>query len=389
MEIIEVSDGKTADAFLDVARIIYKNDKTWVCPLDEDLNAVFTPSGNSFFKHGIAKRWILKSNEGQLIGRIAAFIDYKKANESEHATGGVGFFECINNQEAANLLFDTGKNWLKENNMVAMDGPINFGEPDKFWGCLVDGFTQPAYNVAYNLPYYQHLFESYGFQVYYNQEGFHFYLQREIPARFWKIAEWVAKKPGYTFEHLKFSQMDKYAKDFTKAFNEAWKDFKEDFEPMETAYVINFLKKARMVLEEKFIWIAYFNGEPIAIYLMYPDVNQIFKNFNGKLSLLNKLRLLYMVKTKKITRARSVLMGVVPKFQGLGIESAFIYQLDKVFKEMPQYTELEFSWVGDFNPAMRKLWESVGAESAKKYITYRYMFDRNAPFVRYPIPVLK
>ena len=270
-----------------------------------------------------------------------------------------------------------------------MDGPINFGEPDKFWGCLVDGFTQPAYNVAYNLPYYQHLFESYGFQVYYNQEGFHFYLQREIPARFWKIAEWVAKKPGYTFEHLKFSQMDKYAKDFTKAFNEAWKDFKEDFEPMETAYVINFLKKARMVLEEKFIWIAYFNGEPIAIYLMYPDVNQIFKNFNGKLSLLNKLRLLYMVKTKKITRARSVLMGVVPKFQGLGIESAFIYQLDKVFKEMPQYTELEFSWVGDFNPAMRKLWESVGAESAKKYITYRYMFDRNAPFVRYPIPVLK
>ena len=139
MEIIEVSDGKTADAFLDVARIIYKNDKTWVCPLDEDLNAVFTPSGNSFFKHGIAKRWILKSNEGQLIGRIAAFIDYKKANESEHATGGVGFFECINDQEAANLLFDTGKNWLKENNMVAMDGPINFGEPDKFWGCLVDG----------------------------------------------------------------------------------------------------------------------------------------------------------------------------------------------------------------------------------------------------------
>ena len=158
--------------------VFYKNDKTWVCPLDEDLNAVFTPSGNSFFKHGIAKRWILKSNEGQLIGRIAAFIDYKKANESEHATGGVGFFECINDQEAANLLFDTGKNWLKENNMVAMDGPINFGEPDKFWGCLVDGFTQPAYNVAYNLPYYQHLFESYGFQVYYNQEGFHFYLQR-------------------------------------------------------------------------------------------------------------------------------------------------------------------------------------------------------------------
>ncbi len=389
MEIIEVSTDQIANEFLDVARIIYKNDSAWVCPLDEDLNGVFNPEENTFFKHGIAKRWILKSDEGKLVGRIAAFIDHKKANESEQPTGGIGFFECIDNQEAADLLFEVGKMWLQENKMDAMDGPINFGEPDKFWGCLVDGFTQPAYNVAYNLPYYHKLFERYGFQVYYNQEGFHFYLQKEIPARFWKIAEWVAKKPGYTFEHLKFNQMEKYAKDFTKAFNEAWKDFKEDFEPMETAYVISFLKKARMVLEEKFIWIAYFNGEPIAIYLMYPDVNQIFKNFNGKLTLLNKLKLLYMVKTKKITRARSVLMGVVPKFQGLGIESAFIYQLDKVFKEMPQYTELEFSWVGDFNPAMRKLWESVGAESAKKYITYRYLFDRNAPFNRYPIPVLK
>ena len=386
MKIIEVTDAQTKRAYLDVARAIYSNDAAWVCPMDEELNGIFDENVNPYFKHGIAKRWIVRDETEKLIGRIAAFIDFKKSNESGQPTGGVGFFDCINDQATANLLFDTAKKWLQENKMEAMNGPINFGEPDKFWGCLVDGFTQPSYNVAYNLPYYKNLFEHYGFEIYYNQEGFHFYLENGIPPRFKKIAEWITKKPGYSFEHFKFNEMDKYASDFTKVFNEAWKDFKEDFEPMETDYVRTFIKKAKMVLEEKFIWIAYFEGEPVAIYLMYPDVNQIFKTFNGKLNLINKLKLLYMVKTKKITRARSVLMGVVPRFQGLGIESAFIYHLEKVFEEMPQYKELEFSWVGDFNPPMRKLWDSVGAESAKKYITYRYLFDRKAEFKRYPIP---
>jgi len=387
MIIEEVKDRKSQTEFLDVARILYKNDTAWVCPLDNDINGVFDPAENPFLKHGTAKRWILKDAAGNLTGRIAAFIDFKKANESDQPTGGVGFFECADNQQAANLWFDTAKEWLSSQNMQAMDGPINFGEPDKFWGCLVDGFTQPAYNVAYNLPYYQRLFETYGFKVYYNQEGFHYYLAKGVPPRFWKIAEWITKKPGYSFEHFRFNELDKYANDFTKVFNEAWKDFKEDFEPMDTDYVRVFVKKAKLVLEEKFIWIAYFEGEPVAIYLMMPDVNQVFKSFNGKLNLWNKLKLLYLVKTRKITRAKAILMGVIPRFQGLGIESAFIYQLDAVFKSMPEYTEVEFSWVGDFNPPMRKLWESVGAESAKKYITYRYLFDRKAEFKRYPIGV--
>ena len=146
------------------------------------------------------------------------------------------------------------------------------------------------------------------------------------------------------------------------------------------------MKDAKVILEEKFIWFGYNEGKPIAIYFMYPDVNQIFKGFAGKLNLINKLKLLYQVKTNKMTRARGVLMGVVPKFQGMGIESAFIWHLEKVLRTMPHYTELEFSWVGDFNPSMRKLWMSVGAEPVKHYITYRYLFDRDKEFKRYPIP---
>ena len=386
MELCEVKDSKSEKEFLEVARVIYKNDTNWVCPLDQDISNIFNPDKNNFYKHGEAIRWILKSKTGQLLGRVAAFVDFNSANDSDQPTGGCGFFECVHDQPASVILFDAAKAWLQTKGMQAMDGPINFGERDKYWGLLVEGFSQPAYEVPYNPPYYQELFESYGFQVYFGQEGFHFDLSKPIPARFWKIAEWVAKKPGYRFAHISFKEVDKYILDFTKVFNEAWKDFKEDFEPLQPAYVRNFLMNAKVILEEKFIWFAYYNEEPIAIYLMIPDVNLIFKKFNGRLTLWNKLRLLYAVNTKKLTRAKGILMGVIPKFQGLGIESAFIYHLNTVFKEMPHYKQLEFSWVGDFNPPMRKLWTSVGAEPAKHYITYRYLFDRAAIFKRYPIP---
>ncbi len=384
--LIEVTDKKTEISFLNVARVIYKNDKNWVCPLDNDIKNVFNPLKNNYYKHGEAIRWVLKNKSGSLIGRIAAFIDYNSTRTTDEPIGGCGFFECINNQEAANFLFDTAKSWLTEKGMKGMDGPINFGETDKYWGLLVGGFTQPAVEVAYNPPYYQLLFENYGFKVYFNQEGFHYDLKKEIPERFWKIAAWVAKKPEYKFVHFSYKEIEKQVKDFTEVFNGAWQDFKKDFEPLQSVYVMNFLIKAKVVIEEKFIWIAYQNEKPVAIYLMVPDVNIIFKDFNGKLNLWNKLKLVYRVKTKQLTRAKGILMGIIPKYQGLGIESAFIYQLHGVFKEMPHYTELEFSWVGDFNPIMRKLWTAIGAEPAKHYITYRYLFNRDAEFKRYPIP---
>lgn len=386
INLIEVKDKQSSIDFLNVARVIYKDDKNWVCPLDKDIESIFNPDKNTYFTHGTANRWVLKNELGKLVGRISAFIDYKSVHNEDLAIGCCGFFECIDDQGTANILFDTAKNWLKARDIEVMEGPVNFGENDKFWGLLVDGFTQPSYSVVYNPSYYQNLFESFGFKTYYKQEGFHFDIQKPIPDRFRKIAERLVNKPEYSFEHFKFKEIDKFVYDFTEVFNLAWSDFKKDFEPLSTHYVRKFLSDAKEIIEEKFIWLAYCEGKPIAIYLMIPDVNQIFKQFNGKLNLWNKLRLLYMVKTKRMTRAIGLLMGVIPKFQRKGIESAFILHLEDVFKEMPHYNELEFSWVGDFNPPMRKLWLAVGAQPAKHYITYRYLFDRNKEFKRYPIP---
>lgn len=389
MKLIEVTGRKSEKMFLNTARVIYRNDDTWVCPLDNHIRGIFDPETNPYYKHGTAARWVLTGDDGSLIGRIAAFIDFNMSNTYDQPTGGIGFFECIDDDRAAEMLFNTAREWLMERGMEAMDGPINFGETDKYWGLLVDGFTHPSFEIAYNPPYYQGLFERYGFQVYYKMEGFHYDLTKPLDERFRKIAEWVAAKPGYSFRHFTWKEEDKFVADFAEVFNEAWASFKANFEPLEADYIKTVLKKAKVILDEEFIWIAYFEGKPIAIYLMFPDLNQILKHLNGKLDLWSMIRFLWLKNRKTMTRARGMLMGVIPKYQGLGIESAFILKLREAIKHKPHYEEVEFSWVGDFNPKMRKIFVSVGSVSVKHYITYRYLFDRTREYKRYPIPDIK
>ncbi|HVW99827.1 MAG TPA: hypothetical protein VHA52_05270, partial [Candidatus Babeliaceae bacterium] len=163
MRIVEVQDKQAKKAFLNAARNVYKNDPNWVCPLDNEVETVFDPQKNNFHQHGKCTRWVLIDKNGNPVGRIAAFVNNSKAYNYEQPTGGIGFFECIDNEEYAFALFDTAKEWLQQQGMKAMDGPINFGENDSFWGLLVEGFTQPSYGMTYNPPYYRAFFEHYGF----------------------------------------------------------------------------------------------------------------------------------------------------------------------------------------------------------------------------------
>lgn len=140
MTIVEVNDKKSRKEFLLLPRSLYKGDPNFISLLDVDIESVFDPAKNLFYANGICKRWILKK-EQVTIGRIAAFINFEKNKNPDFIVGGIGFFECINNEAAAFKLFDTAKSWLKENNAKAMDGPVNFGENDKYWGLLVEGFV--------------------------------------------------------------------------------------------------------------------------------------------------------------------------------------------------------------------------------------------------------
>lgn len=380
MEIIEVKTAAQAQSFLDMVQLIYQNDAVYVRPLDIEINHIFDPAFNNFHQHGEATRWILKDGN-KIIGRVAAFINQKKAFTFDQPTGGMGFFECINDASAARLLMDTARNWLQARGMKAMDGPINFGENDNFWGLLVQGFTHPAVGMNYNPEYYQSLFESYGFKMYFEQVSNHMDAHKPLPERFAKIADWVAKKPGYSFEHLKLNNLPKYSQDFQNIYNDAWR-FHENFSPMSNETVLESLEKMKAFMDERFIWFAYVDGDPAAFVITIPDVNQLIKYMNGKTNWFAKLKFAYYRMMGKMNRLRVVIMGVKPAYQKSGLESALIMKSIEIIRKSKKYDEIELSWVGDFNPKMRALHESVGATLAKVHYTYRCLFSDTNNFKR-------
>ncbi|MCS7027234.1 MAG: GNAT family N-acetyltransferase [Bacteroidia bacterium] len=368
--------------FLEVARKIYQNDPNWVCPLDIEIEAIFDPDKNSFFQHGTAKRWILiRVSDKEVVGRVAAFINQKKVHQNGLKVGGMGFFECINDLEAAYMLFDACQSWLREQGMDAMDGPINFGENDMWWGLLVDGFTQPAYGMNYHLPYYKDLFETYGFQVFYSQISKHLDITRPLPERWQKILQRVVNNPRFKFEPINLKNIQKYIQDFVTIYNDAWQ-FHENFTPVTVAQIQKTFEKLKPIIEPVMIWFAYVDNNPAGFIVCIPDINQIIKKFNGKFGWWQKLQFWYYLKIKRImNRGRVTIIGVSTKYQQMGIEVGLsMLPFEPVLKR--GYKEIELSWVGDFNPKMRSVMEATGAKQGKIHYTYRKLFDTTKPFER-------
>jgi hypothetical protein len=382
--LIEVSNSKTIQAVLDFPAKLYNEDKNWIRPLDDDIEKVFDPKKNKKFRQGGAIRWILMDENDSVVGRIAAFFDQKTAKKNKQPTGGIGFFDCINDSKAAFKLFDTSRDWLKAKDMEAMDGPINFGERDSFWGCLVDGYYEPLYNMPYNFPYYKELFEAYGFQAYFNQYTYHRTFEEDgLSEEIHDKAQRVFENPDYTFEIFDRSKTDKIAEDFMIIFNAAWARF-PGVPKITKKHALALLTQMKPIMDKRLVHIAYYKKEPIGFFIMMQDISQIFRNYNGKLNLINKIRFIYSLRVRKrVTRVIGRLFGVVPEHQGKGIEGGLVVSFSRLAKKPGfQYTDLELNWIGDFNPTMMKVCEQIGSKIYKTHITYRYLFDRDAPFER-------
>ena len=386
MTVHEVLTGQQRKDFVSFPKWLYRDDPNWICPLDSGVEGVFDPKINHSFRNGQASRWLLLSDDNKTIGRIGAFIDNIRSAAHNQPTGGIGFFEVIDSANAAFMLFDTAIGWLRERGIEAVDGPVNFGENDNYWGLLVDGFVQQGFGMPYNKQYYRKFFEDYGFRKYFEQYSYHRAVREndgtivEFPPRIMKIAAWLANRPGFSFRHFEIKNRAKYINDIVEIYNSTWSVFKEDFTPLEKDILYESFEKAKPILDEELIWFAYHNDTPISFFVLLPDLNQILRHLDGRMNLWNMLKFLYYRETHEMTRMRAVVGGVHPSFQNSGVESAIFYHLHDVLKRKPWFRELELSWLGDYNPKMMAVYEAIGAHKAKTHMTLRYLINDKLTF---------
>lgn len=386
MRIAVANDRRTVKDWMQVPWRTQGKDPNWIPHLKQDIEKVFDPGRNKLFNGGAAERWVLYADDGEAIGRIAAFVNPKTAHtDKQQPTGGCGFFECIDDQAAADRLFDTARDWLKARGMEAMDGPVNFGERNMFWGLLIENFTDPPiYGTNYNPPYYVRLFEGYGFRLYFKQLFFKRSAQREVEPIFHRKYDQLKNDPAFRLSDVRGYSVERIAEDFRTVLNSAWVDH-ENFKPMTAEVALKTVKAMKPVMDPRIIFFLYHNDVPVAFYVNLPELNEIFRYVNGDLDWLGKLKFVWHKWRGSVKTMTGIVFGVSKAWHGKGLEGALIVFAGERLVRDGVYRDTVLTWVGDFNPRMVRVCQNLGAENYRTLATYRYLFDRTKPFERLPI----
>lgn len=385
MKLVAVHDKRSLNDWMRLPWRIYRNDPNWIPHLKQDVAKVFDPGKNKLLRDGEAERWVLYDDAGVPIGRVAAFINAKTAHTEAQPTGGMGFFECINDQKAADILLDASRDWLKERGMEAMDGPINLGDRNMFWGLLVENFTDPPlYGTNYNPPFYKDLLERYGFQEYFKQLFFKRSALEGVSPLFHRKYRQLMNEPGYRVTDARGRSVAQIAEDFRTVLNAAWVDH-DNFKPMEQATALKIVKSMKPVMDPRLVVFVYHDDRAIAMYISLPELNEIFRYVNGDLNWWGKLKFLWHKRTGTVKNMTGIVFGVAKEYQGKGFEGVLIVYAEKHIVEKKLYRDTVLTWIGDFNPKMIRVCQNLGAENYRTLATYRYLFDRNKPFERHPV----
>jgi hypothetical protein len=358
-----VADKSELNQFIKFPWQIYKGDNYWVPPLLMEQKTLLNKQKNPFFKDAQAE-YFLAFRNGEVVGRIAAIkndIHLKYHNDS---SGQFGFFECINDQQVANALFDKAKSWMKENSLKYMRGPANPSSND-IYGMLVEGFDDsPRLLMPYNPKYYIELCENYGMKKAKDMFAWKLVNEKLMASEKLKRGQELVRKRY----NLKISQLDmkNFQKDLEKfkyVYNKAWAP-NWGFVPMTEEQIDAMAKDMKPLAEPSLVLFGEIEGKLIGAALVMLDYNFIFKQMNGRLLPFNFIKL--FTQKKKIKWARILTLGIIPEFQKKGLDTLFYWEI--VHRAANIGIRLgEASWVLEDNDMMNRGLELMNAEKYKRY----------------------
>jgi GNAT superfamily N-acetyltransferase len=367
VEIRVVKTKKDLNRFIKLPWTIYKGNQYWVPPLIMDMKKILSRDKNPFFKHSESE-YFLALRRGDVVGRIAALVNDNHNEFHKEKTGFFGFFECIEDQDVANALFQNAADWIRSRGMDTMRGPMNPSTNDTI-GFLVDAFDSgPVVMMTYNPPYYLGLAEDFGCKKSMDVYAYWFNAADPLPEKLLRVAERVQKKAGLEFRSINMKDFWGEVDKIHQVYNDAW-SYNWGFVPMTDEEFHHLAKDLKPTVDPDLAFIAEFDGKPVGFCLTLPDYNQALKRINGRLFPFGLPKLLYY--SRKIDQVRVITMGVIKEYQKRGIDALFYLETYRrgVAKG---YKAGEFSWVLENNVMMNRTAELMGAKIYKTYRIYDY-----------------
>jgi len=366
IKIRTVSSKKDLMTFIKFPWKIYKNDPNWVPPLLMDKMKILNKEKNPFFQHAEAE-YFLAERDSELVGRIAAVKNDLHNKYHNDNVGFFGFFECINDQQVANKLFDTAKDWLKAKGFSQMRGPANPSSNDEY-AMLLEGFDDPPrLLMTYNPKYYLDLCENYGLKKAKDLYAYKLENKKVISSeKLKRVAEIAQKRSGIKVTQLDMKNFDKELEKVKYVYNKAWAP-NWGFIPMTDAELDAMAKDLKPLVEPSLVLFGEIKGELVGFALVMLDYNYIFKKINGRLFPFGFLKL--FTEKKKIKWSRIITLGIVPEFQKKGLDAVFYW--DIVNRAHKIGIDLgEASWILEDNEMMNRGAEVMKGEIYKKYRVY-------------------
>jgi hypothetical protein len=371
LSIREVATEQDKNVFIKLPWKIYKENKYWVPPLLFDVKNNLDPNKNPFFKHAEVG-FFLAFNDDKPVGRIAAIKNELHNQFHKENIGFFGFFECINDQEVANKLFDTAIDWCKQRKLTKIVGPMNPSTNDEC-GLLIDAYDQsPVFLMPYNHSYYRDLIEKFGFVK--EKDLLAYFISPDViknekmMAKLERMANMIKAKQGITIRKLNLKDFNNEVRKIEEIYNDAW-EYNWGFVPMTTEEFDYMAKNLKAIVDTDFVVFAEVNGIPAGFSLTLPDFNFVLKKLNGRIFPFGILKLLYY--KNKIDVYRVITMGVKKEFQKRGIDSVFYLEAITCGNKK-KLKGAEISWVLEDNLVMRQTAEKLGSQVYKTYRAYSY-----------------
>jgi GNAT superfamily N-acetyltransferase len=327
---------------------------------------------NPFFEHAEAE-YFLAERGSEVVGRIAAISNRLHNQTHDDRVGFFGFFECVDDQAVADALLAAAAAWCRDRGHDVLRGPASFSVNDEC-GLLVDGFdTPPTLMMPHNPRYYVTLLERAGFVkakdllVY---EGGDHERYKPVPERLARGTELIRQRMGVTIRPLDMKTFEREVERIKVLYNEGWEK-NWGFVPMTDHEIDHLAEQFKPVVIPELVPMAEKDGKIIGFGIALPDLNVVFRaNRSGRMFPV-VLKLLWALKTRKIRRARILLLGVLPEYRGRGVDAMLYHWIWTRSGERGIYWG-EAGWILEDNPAMNAGLEKM---TFKVYKTYR-LYDR-------------
>lgn len=367
LEILFVDSKDERKRFIEFPYQHYKGDSFWVPPLRMDQKKLIDTKRNPFFENAEIACFVA-SRDGQPAGRIAAIVDRRYNEFHKTNTGFFGFFECVDDEAVADLLFRAAEGWLSDKGVSEILGPASPGMMDEI-GILIEGFDEhPTIMMPYSKPYYNDLLKRIGLEKAMDLLTFHVDVDTVQDERSNRAIEIIkARTPGLSIRKINLRKLNAEIRIIRHIFNSAWSR-NWGFIPLSENEFKELAKTLKMAIDPEVAFIAELDGEPVGFSISLPDFNQIFRSMNGRLFPTGIFKLL--LGRRKISQVRTALMGVLPEYRGKGVD-ALLHQ--KLIENGPAngYLAGEMGWVLENNLDMIRVAEKLGARRSKVYRMYR------------------